>query len=267
MLTTELLEILRNLITEAGGDDTPGEKGKAGDDDPPGEDDKKKEGEEEEGEEETVPISVLRKVRKEAAASRTALRKVQADLETFKADQQKATDEAEIAKLAEADQHKARAAKAEEKLALAEESARQSTAKTEAMTRFTAVFVAATAAGFHNPNLIPGMLNLSDLEIVDGEVDDEVVAEMVKNLAANEPYLVKGEEEGAGEFGGGPTNPAKGQDPPGVRFTTADSVKSLKQKSREALQRGEISSAVTLYNKAWEKERGLGLKQPAKQGG
>ena len=70
-------------------------------------------------------------------------------------------------------------------------------------------FLQVTDVEWHNPERALSLVDLSDVEVKDGTVDNEAVKKAVKTLAADEPYLVKPKED--------PKNPPKGPTgtPPG----------------------------------------------------
>lgn len=205
---------------------------------------------------EKVPIADLRKIRAEAANYRKQLRALEAERDASTKAQEKAASEAEIAKLEEVDQHKARAAQAAKELADAQGVIAAKDARLTTQTIETAVFTAANAAGFANPEDASPLLEreLSGIELTDGEVNKDEINDLVKQLAESKSYLLKGET--SNEFGGGPSNPPNPKGPK-VKFTGDADIAQLKQQAAEGAAKGNMPSAISLYNQAWEKEHGV----------
>ncbi len=244
MLTLEF--ILNCLFTEIPEDDPPDEENLS--EDPPA-DQEKEEAEEEE--EEKVPISELRKLRREAAKSRKERQAATSELESLKTAQTKAAEEAEIAKLAEVDQHKARATKAQQELAEAQARITQAEARATVMEKRQAVINAAVAEGFNAPAHAAAILNLADIEVVDGEVDEEAVAEMVADLADKNPYLLAGGgEDEQVNFGGGASNPRGQSKIPGPKLTSEGEIKRMRKELQDGIDAGRVTgSSITLMRR------------------
>lgn len=203
--------------------------------------------------EEKVPMADLRKVRSEAASYRKQLRALEATVDVATKAQEKATADAEIAKLEGIEAEQARTAQATKELEAANATMATLDAKLKADAINTAVYRAANTAGFHNPEDAAPLLNLSGIDVTDGEVDLEQITELVNTLAETSSYLLKGEE--SLEQNTGPTNPANPKGAPKVKFV--GDVQQLKQRADEAMARGKMGEATKLYNRAWEKERGV----------
>jgi hypothetical protein len=202
---------------------------------------------EDDSDEPNVPISELRKVRAEAAKYRKRLRHLENKMEEEKRN-------VELAKMEETDRLKAVAAEAEARV----EKLRK---RADIIAKRAAVINAASALGFHNPEDAASIVDLSEMTIDDdGNVNDEKVSDLVKTLANNKPYLLKTmpDDQDIADFG--PTNPASGKFPrPKSRL--GDQIDQMKIKAKEAMKGGRISTAVKLYNQAWEKERDIKKKE------
>ncbi len=204
--------------------------------------------------EEMVPIADLRKFRAEAAENRKEAVALQAKLDAVTRAQEKATADAEIAKLEGIEAEQARTAQALKEVAEANATIATKDAKLKADAINTAVYRAANAAGFHDPADAAPLLDLSGIDVTDGEVDTEQITELVNTLAETSSYLLKDEE--SQEQNTGPSNPANPKGPK-VKFTGKDEAERLKQQSGEARERGDMVAATKLYNRAWEMERGV----------
>lgn len=193
----------------------------------------------------TVPISELRKIRAEAA-------KYRKELQALQERQKKERRDTELAKMEETERLKAIAAEAEAKAKVLRERA-------DKVAKRAAIINVASTLNFYNPSHAAGILDLEQIVIDDdGKVDESQITDMLKELAENSPYMVKGAEKTT-EFGGGPTNPppAPGAQPRTPKLTDAEMTKQLRERSREAMSKGRVSDAVRLYNQAWEKEHGI----------
>lgn len=260
MLALRLIDLL-NTIMVAGEDDdadaddadTSEDAGKEADASDAGD----KDGDDGEGEddEEKVSLKDYRKLRSEAALYRKQLRTLEEKVDASTKAQEKAAADAEIAKLEGVEAEKARTEQANKELAEANAAIATKDAKLKADAINTAVYRAANAAGFENPEDAPALLDLSGIEVSDGEIDNDEIDELVKTLADSKPYLLK--EESANDTGTGPTNPPNPKRGPKVRLTGAAEIEKLKQQSAEARERGDMVSATKLYNRAWELERGV----------
>ena len=205
--------------------------------------------------EEMVPIADLRKFRAEAAANRKEAVTLQAKLDSVTKAQEKATADAEIAKLEGIEKEQARTAQVEKDLADANATITAKDAKLTADAINTAVYRAANDAGFESPEDAPALLDLSGIEVNDGEIDQDEIDELVKTLADSKPYLLK--EQIPEDAMGGPNNPPNPKGGPKVRLTGVAEIEKLKQQSAEARERGDMVTATQLYNRAWEQERGV----------
>lgn len=205
--------------------------------------------------EEMVPIADLRKFRAEAAANRKEAVTLQAKLDAVTKAQEKATADAEIANLEGIEKEQALTAQALKEVAEANAIIATKDAKLKADAISTAVYRAANAAGFHKPEDAAPLLNLSGIDVTDGEVDIEQITELVNTLAESSSYLLKG--DGSLDQNVGPTNPPDRKGGPKVKFTGDAEIAQLKQQADEAMANGNMTSATALYNKAWEKEHGV----------
>lgn len=197
----------------------------------------------EEDKEPNVPISELRKVRSEAAKYRKQLRELESKIQ----EEQRV---AELAKMEETDRLKALLSETESK-------ATSYMKKVSIIAKHAAVINAASVIGFHNPKDAASIIDLDQIEVdEEGNVDDLKVMELVRTLAENKPYLTKKFQEIQEMAGYGPTNPAS-QNWPKPKFRTKDQIERLKQRSGEALKSGKVTSAIRLYNQAWEMERNV----------
>lgn len=199
--------------------------------------------------ERNIPISELRKVRAEAAKYRKQLRQLESRIE----EEQRLS---ELAKLEESDRLKAMASEAEARAMAYKKRA-------DTIAKRAAVISAASMLGFYNPNDAASIVDFDQLEVDEnGNLDEEKVCQIVKNLAETKPYLLKKPKENQEIASFGPTNPAS-DNWPKPKFRTKDQIDRLKQQSNEALSAGKVAAAIRLYNQAWEMERGI--KKP--QGG
>jgi hypothetical protein len=190
-----------------------------------------------------VPISDLRKVRSEAAKYRKQLRQLESEIEEER-------KKAELAKMEETDKLRAIAEEAETK-------ARSLKKRADGIAKQAAIINAASALGFYNPRDAASIVDLSQIEVDDdGNVDAEAINEMVCSLAESKPYLIKGQQNSQEATGFGPTNPPSVSWPK-AKLRAQDRVEQLKQKSSELMRKGNMAAAVKLYNRAWEKERGI----------
>lgn len=208
-------------------------------------------------EEQRVPIADLRAVRAEAAKYRKQLRALEAKVDASTKAQEKATADAEIDKLAGIDKEQARTAQVAKELADANALVATKDAKITADAISTAVYMAANAVGFAFPEDVAAILDLSGIEVTDGEVDKDEINDLVKELAESKPsYLRSGKEEEQ-EFGGGASNPANKDGVPKVKLSGPDEIARMKQQATEAQSKGNMAQATKLYNLAWERERGI----------
>ena len=196
-----------------------------------------------EADEHKVPISDLRKVRAEAAKYRKRLRQLESEIE-------EELKKSELSKMQETDKLRAIAEEAE---------ARAKTLKERAdiIAKQAAVINTASAIGFYNPRDASAIVDLEQVEVDDnGNIDTEAVDEMVRSLAESKPYLIKGQQLDQEMTGFGPTNPPSANWPK-PKLKARDRIDQLKQKSSELMRGGNMAAAVKLYNRAWEKERGI----------
>lgn len=190
----------------------------------------------------TIPMADHRKVREEAARYRTQLRALE----------QKVLDDEAAAKLADMSENQR--LKAEAQI----DKAKLASMKTSSdnVIRKSAIVSAASVANFQDPQDVANLLDISKIDVDDdGNIDPEQVVELVKALAEEKSYLLKGatvEKPGA-EFGA--TSPAS-PNAPGVKLTTATQIDRMKKESSELMRAGKMHSAITLYNRSWELERG-----------
>lgn len=196
-----------------------------------------------EADEQKVPISDLRKVRVEAAKYRKRLRQLESEIEEER-------KKNELAKMEETDKLRAIAEAAEGK-------ARALKKRADVIAKQAAVINAASALGFYNPRDASSIVDLEQIEVDDdGSVDAEAVDEIVKSLAESKPYLIKGQQLDQEMTGFGPTNPSSANWPK-PKLRAQGRIDQLKQKSSELMRSGNMAAAVKLYNRAWEKERGI----------
>lgn len=196
---------------------------------------------------ETVPMSELRLVRKEAAKYRTQLRDLQ----------QKQADDAEAAKQAdmtETDRLKAVAQAAEAKVISMK-------AHSDNVLRRSAIINAASVLNFQTPADAAGLLDISELDVDEaGNIDSQQVDELVKALAEERPYLLKSSSaDRAAEFG--PTSPPSKDGPRPHNLTTTIQIDKLRQESKALMDQGKVHSAMTLHNRMWELERGIKIQK------
>ena len=190
-----------------------------------------------------VPISDLRKVRAEAAKYRKRLRQLESEVEEER-------KKAELSKMEETDKLRTIAEAAEAK-------ARTLKERADIIAKQSAVINAASALGFHNPKDASAIVDLEQIEVDDnGNVDAQIVDEIVRSLAESKPYLIKGQQLNQEMSGFGPTNPPSGNGPR-PKLKAQGRIDQLKQKSSELMRGGNMAAAVKLYNRAWEKERGI----------
>lgn len=195
----------------------------------------------EDAKEPNVPISELRRVRSEAAKYRKQLRELEIKIQ----EEQKI---AELSKMEESDRLKAILSETESKAISYKK-------KADIMAKNAAIINAASVIGFYNPKDAASIIDLDQIEVgEDGNVDEVKVTELVKVLAENKPYLTKKFQENQEVASYGPTNPAS-QNWPKPKFRTKDQIERLKQQSGDALKGGKVTSAIRLYNQAWEMER------------
>lgn len=191
-----------------------------------------------------VPISDLRKIRSEAAKYRKQLRQLESEVE----DERK---KAELSKMEETDKLRAIAEAAETRAKALKERA-------DVIAKQSAVINAASALGFYNPKDASAIVDLDQVEADEnGNVDAEIVDEIVRSLAESKPYLIRGQQGGQEMSGFGPTNPPSANWPK-PKQKAQSRIDQLKEKSSELMRGGNMTAAVKLYNRAWEKERGIG---------
>lgn len=191
-----------------------------------------------------VPISDLRKIRSEAAKYRKQLRQLESEVE----DERK---KAELSKMEETDKLRAIAEAAEAR-------AKALKKRADIIAKQSAVINAASALGFYNPKDASAIVDLDQVEADEnGNVDTEIVDEIVRSLAESKPYLIRGQQIGQEMSGFGPTNPPS-DNWPKPKQKAQSRIDQLKEKSSELMRGGNMTAAVKLYNRAWEKERGIG---------
>lgn len=248
-------DLLLLILTAGEGDPPDGDDPPADDppaDDPPDEDETP---DEDDTVEEKVPIADLRKIRAEAAKYRKQLRDLEAKVDASTKEKEKADAQAKIDKLDGLEKEQALTAEVNKQLAEANATIAQRDAKIKSQAIGSAVYSVANAAGFHQPEQAASLIDLSELDVIDGEVNIEEVTELVNTLAESSPFLLK--EETTTETGGGPSNPGNPKGGPKVKFTGDAEIAQLKKQSKEAQARGDVTSSVSLFNKAWEKEHGV----------
>lgn len=207
------------------------------------------------GDVDLVPLSDLKEVRSEAAKYRRQLRALEAKVDESAKTKEKADAQADIDKLEGLEKEQALTAEANKQLAEATATIATKEAQIKAQAIGAAVYSAANAAGFESPEDAGALLDLGGIEVTDGEVDAEEINELVKELAESKSYLLKGEVEEMGNTG--PTNPPNKKGIPNASFTSKDDILRLKKLANEGMAKGNMNSAITLYNQAWEKERGV----------
>ena len=196
-----------------------------------------------ETDEQKVPMSDLRKVRSEAAKYRKRLRQLEGEIEEER-------KRAELSKMEETDKLRAIAEEAEAK-------SRTLKKRADVIAKQAAVISVASALGFHNPKDAAAIVDLSQIEVDDdGNVDSEVMNEIVYSLAESKPYLIKEQRANQEMAGFGPTNPPPASWPR-PKLRGQNRLDQLKQKSGELMKSGNMGAAIKLYNQAWEKERGI----------
>ena len=196
-----------------------------------------------EADEHKVPMSDLRKVRAEAAKYRKRLRQLESEVEGER-------KKAELSKMEETDKLRTIAETAEAKAKTLKERA-------DAIAKQAAVISAASALGFYNPRDASAIVDLEQIEVDDnGSVDAEIIDEIVRSLAESKPYLIRGQQLDQEMTGFGPTNPPSANWPK-PKPKARSRIDQLKQKSSELMRGGNMAAAVKLYNRAWEKERGI----------
>lgn len=198
----------------------------------------------------TIPMSDHRKVREESARYRKQLRALE----------QKIVDDAAAAKLkdmTENDRLKAEAQIDKAKLVSMK-------ANSDNVLRRAAIVSAASVANFQNPQDVAKLLDgVGEIDVDDdGNIDNEQVVELVKALAEEKSYLLKGatvEKPGA-EFG--PTSPAS-ENGPQVKMTDAGHIDKLKAQATVLQRAGKMNAANKLYDQAWRLENRI----PKQEGG
>lgn len=257
MLSTEFLELLKSLITEIPPTDPPPADPPP---DPPEKDEEEEEEEEEEEQEQMVPLADLRKIRSEAASHRKKAAAAQAELDALKAKTDKAASEAEIAKLAVEDQQTARNDLLQKDVATAQAALAASEAQVLQSQRENAVFAAAALAGFHNLKDAARLLDLTQIEVVDGVIDEELVNDMIDVLVESSPYLVASEDGDLENFGG-PTNPGPKGRAPGPRFTSKDKIAQMKKQLADGIAADELTgqSLLDMRHKIRDAQRGVSV--------
>jgi len=193
-----------------------------------------------------VPISDLRKIRAEAAKYRKQLRRLESEVEEER-------KKAEISKMEETDKLRAIAEAAEARAKVLKERA-------DIIAKQSAVINAASALGFYNPKDASAIVDLDQVEADEnGNVDAEIVDEIIRSLAEAKPYLIKGQQVDQEMSGFGPTNPPSANWPK-PKQNAQSRIDQLKEKSKELMRGGNMATAIKLYNRAWERERGVGSK-------
>ncbi len=196
-----------------------------------------------EAEEQRVPMSDLRKVRSEAAKYRKRLRQLESEVE-------KERKQSALSKMEETDKLRAIAEEAEAK-------ANALKKRADVIAKQAAVISTASTLGFYNPRDAASIVDLSQIEVDDdGNVDAEVINEIVFSLAESKPYLIKGQRANEEMADFGPTNPPPASWPR-PKLRGQNRLDQLKQKSSELMKNGNMAAAIKLYNRAWEKERGI----------
>ena len=196
-----------------------------------------------EANEQRVPISDLRKVRAEAAKYRKRLRHLEGEVEEER-------KRAELSKMEETDKLRTIAEEAEAR-------SRSLRNRADVIAKQAAIISAASALGFYSPKDAASLVDHSQIEVDDdGNVDTELMNEIVYSLAESKPYLIKGSNINQEVAGFGPTNPPPVSWPK-PKARGQDRVDQLKQKSSELMKTGKMAAAIKLYNRAWEKERGI----------
>ncbi|HGJ67142.1 TPA: hypothetical protein ENS27_17410 [bacterium] len=195
----------------------------------------------EEDKEMLVPISELRKVRSEAAKYRKELQSIKT-----KIDEEKRTLEAsnkeEIEKL------RSIASKTETEL-------HSLRGKISRSAKESAIVNAASILGYCNPKDAISLIEFSQIDIdEDGNVDEDKVFELVKELGESKPYLRKGQIRTYY----GPTNPAPKQgNLPKPKTNNSNQIEQLKYQARDLTRQGKILEATRIFNRAWEAENGI----------
>jgi len=195
----------------------------------------------EEDKEMLVPISELRKVRSEAAKYRKELQAIKAKVEEEKRNLELSNTE-EIEKL------RSVASKTEMELNLLK-------GKISRSVKETAIVNAASILGYCNPKDAVSLIEFSQLDIdEDGNVDEDKVFELVKELGESKPYLMKGQAKTYY----GPTNPAPKQASlPKPKGNNTNQIDQMKYQARDLIRQGKILEATRLFNRAWETENGI----------
>lgn len=191
---------------------------------------------------ETVPMSDLRKVRKEAERYRLQLRALE----------KKQTDDEEAARQAEMTE--IQKLKAQAQVAKAQQASMK--AHSENVLRRSAIINAASVANFQNPQDAAALLDISAIDVdEDSNIDPQQVVELVKALAEERSYLLKGANPGKPGAEFGPTSPS-GDNAPGVKLTGAAAIEKLKGQAEVAMRAGKMNTAVKLMNQKYELEHG-----------
>lgn len=120
------------------------------------------------------------KANREAGTSRKKL-------EALIADQENKTKEAERSKLEETERLKLEKREAEERASRAEE-------RVNHTLKEAAIVSVASRLNFHNPQKAVHFVDLSHLDITDGQVSELQVMELLTKLAQDEPYLINKEK-------------------------------------------------------------------------
>lgn len=236
MLTLELIELFSLVYTENPDPDPDPDPDPTPNPDP----DPDPEPDPDPDDPEMVPMTDLKKVRAESQRYRSSLRKLEAEVEKMTKAQEKAAKDAEIAKLDGVKQAQARTDEANKSLAEAEADVVSMTAKLDSNARSQAVYQAANAAGFLNPEDAILLLDASEIEVVDGETDQELIIEMIGTLAESRPNLLKSEEEPL-VINTGPTNSRSRTQPPGPKLTDVKMAERMQAELDDGIKANTIS--------------------------
>jgi len=168
-------------------------------------------------------------------------------LETLIADQENKTKEAERSKLEETERLKLEKREADERAARAEERVNQTLKR-------AAIVSAASRLNFHNPLMAVRSVDLSQLELVNGEVDDSQVIALVTKLAQDEPYLVNTEKPAPSLAPTiGPTSPKPVTPQPGQPKTQEQ---NFREEIADLRKRGDGRGMLKVFRKRLVEQSG-----------
>jgi hypothetical protein len=187
-----------------------------------------------------VPITELRKVRKEAETNRKALLEYKAKIKA----------QEESVRLASLDEKSA----LEERLKKAESDNKILADKMNRVQMDNAIISLAVGLGFADAKDVIKLLDISDVKDEEGNIDHNLLESAVKKIAEEKPYLRKVTSDASRV-----TNPdiSKNLGTLKPKLTDGNSIDQMKHQSMELIKQGKIAEATRLYNNAWEQTQGL----------